>query len=368
MDLPKRIYFDTSILIKANWPHLSAQFTSCNRIAKVLKIKTILPEPVELELEAKWLRDLRKKREDLLAVVKGIDKHLYLNRSEAQIDLIDDTTARKAYLELTKAVKAVHGLETISYLRDNVAELLEMSLSRRPPFSRDKDVGFQDAIILLSVLHDLEVTGESGALVSADKAFQNAEVQKLATAKGARLALFNSLKAISEALLQGLEQRARQYYDEKAQQALSALNAIRDDLEAFVAQKLEVPESSVEPVQYGIFGRLVGVESIRLENIVTAVPADPLKKKPGEGDNISADAQVLIMVVLEGTSIGNILPPRSFKVGEKAPSMLARAMEGETIGHVRKAYPLHKEVQIEASATVTEDGYKDIKFTSVTPK
>jgi len=51
-----RIYFDTNVLIAANWPNPSAALERLLGLAQVFKVAIVVPKAVEDELEAHWNR------------------------------------------------------------------------------------------------------------------------------------------------------------------------------------------------------------------------------------------------------------------------------------------------------------------------
>jgi hypothetical protein len=57
----RRIYFDTSALREAGWPHVSARLEQLLSLARHLTVRAFLPEPVARELEEHWLREFDEK-------------------------------------------------------------------------------------------------------------------------------------------------------------------------------------------------------------------------------------------------------------------------------------------------------------------
>ena len=53
-----RVYFDSSILLGAGWPHVSVKLWELLRLARILNVGVFLPRAVELELERHWFREL----------------------------------------------------------------------------------------------------------------------------------------------------------------------------------------------------------------------------------------------------------------------------------------------------------------------
>jgi hypothetical protein len=53
-----RLYLDTTVLRKSNWPHVSAELGFLLELAKNFKIQVVIPEAAEIEREEQWVREL----------------------------------------------------------------------------------------------------------------------------------------------------------------------------------------------------------------------------------------------------------------------------------------------------------------------
>jgi len=70
----ERIYFDTNALWADRWPNASPSLLTLLGVARVIDVQCIIPEPVGIELEEKWIRELELKEQGLnlhLQRVKG---------------------------------------------------------------------------------------------------------------------------------------------------------------------------------------------------------------------------------------------------------------------------------------------------------
>src|SRR5436305_1572077 len=67
-----RLYIETSVLVEAGWPRLSAD------LENVLKINTfakILPAGVEIELQHGWQFDLKEKISAVKSKIRAVEAH-----------------------------------------------------------------------------------------------------------------------------------------------------------------------------------------------------------------------------------------------------------------------------------------------------
>jgi len=170
-----RLYLDTTILRKSNWPHVSAELGFLLELARNFAIEILIPEPVEIEREEQWIRELgaasqkweaaTAKRSDVLKAVGG-------GLDEQRADQPD--AFRERYKTAAQLVKEANGIKTVPMTTRSPAEFFRLAVTRTPPFqiAGDKITGFQDATILLSIVDDLIACGKpSCALLSEDDVF-----------------------------------------------------------------------------------------------------------------------------------------------------------------------------------------------------
>lgn len=67
-----RIYLESNILIRANWPRVSAGVENLFHLAQILDVDIHLPQAVEVELENHWIRDFDQKCARINGSVTGL--------------------------------------------------------------------------------------------------------------------------------------------------------------------------------------------------------------------------------------------------------------------------------------------------------
>ena len=100
------IYFDTSVLIAANWPNLSAALERLLLLADVLKVKVFLPEAVQHELDEHWFRIFSDKCGKAKKVMEEVNKYI-TNIVENQCNMVlpDSKLALSGYSERVRRLR-----------------------------------------------------------------------------------------------------------------------------------------------------------------------------------------------------------------------------------------------------------------------
>lgn len=166
-----RLYLDTTVLRKSNWPHVSAELGFLLELAKNFQIQVVIPEAVEIEREEQWVRDVIAASQKCVAartkrsnVLKAVGLTLAGERDDPP------DTMRERYETAAKAAKESSGIATAPLTARGVEEFLKLAVTRTPPFqmSGDKVTGFQDTLILLSIMDDLNVYARDTCVLLSD--------------------------------------------------------------------------------------------------------------------------------------------------------------------------------------------------------
>ena len=174
-----RLYLDTTVLRKTNWPRISVELATLLELARNFGIDVVIPEPVESEREEQWVRDFGEASQKYLTASKK--RSLFLGAigvdvAEGLADRLDELRSR--YREVAQAVIKQNGIKTASITTRAVGHFLKLAITRTPPFqiSGDKVTGFQDTAILLSILDDMQNCGkETCAVLSDDGVFSKVD-------------------------------------------------------------------------------------------------------------------------------------------------------------------------------------------------
>jgi hypothetical protein len=240
-----------------------------------------------------------------------------------------------------------------------LVEVFELSLGRNPPFYEKDDRGFQDAVILLSVIEHLGQNADSAVFVTVDKHLKKSDLSRLSgeTLLDIR---FTSLDELQVELTKHLETKQQQAWQKDCELAKQAIEAAWPELDTFLTQSV-----SLLPGDLGFLGTTV--EGIRaahaqlLQEVTT--PFDP-GRATGTSVTISATVEVEFEVV--GTRLFEPELPRPLKVGEELTIKDAyeRHLKDVLAGPQRVVTSTIRVFDVEAEAIFEGAAYSHPKFKS----
>lgn len=358
MEIFKRIYFDTSVLVAENWPRLSAKLRSCLELARLFKIRVCLPDVVEQELEARWLRYYDEAFGEAKRKIDKLERYVLGNKVEVNIPPRDQIL--EIYRCQARDAKNANYIESIPLTKAPLEKFVEMAVNRHLPFE-DEGKGFQDAVIYLSILDHLDdATGDNAVFVARDKVYDDADVAKLAIGRNLHIKVFESVERLHDALTERLDKTVRKLYEDDWRKAREALEAKRSEIESFISTNLEIPESA-----FPFIGKVTSIQRVQLGTIEKVVTPNPLKRKEGEQVEIYFEAQIDLHVTIESYSM-DYPKDRMLKVGQQALAVslpgLAEALAALSI---REQKIVQKVVILEATANYVGNQYSDIHPTAV---
>jgi hypothetical protein len=313
MDSPlKRIYFDTNILYK--WPHLPNDLYAVFGAAKWLGTELWVPEVVESELRAQFVRSVMSAYDSAELNIKEIDK---LCRGVLPVDIKgtrpNTNQLWEAFRNRSDQLKAQLGISVVPLTTVDLRVFLDMAISRTPPFeehtiANERIVtGLQDAAILFSILDHVTTApiGERCALVTADKIFHAAETRKLISG---RLEVFKTVKDLFEDLFNHIWAATRSAWDAEMKQVEANLNAERGELAKQIREIL--PASEVGQRIWKSVMDVTGFSICEFRYVFTQLPESqhrppnvPEYKRPdGSEVKISARTTAQINAIVETTN------------------------------------------------------------------
>jgi hypothetical protein len=282
-----RLYIETSVLVEAGWPRLSADLEN---VLKITTFAKILPAGVEIELQHRWQRDLEEKISAVKSRIRAVEVHFGgVQRTSVTAEVPDLAQALDAYLKAVDALKQKYGLSTGRFTTRPVPEIFTMAATRHPPFKPGKeDVGFRDAVIFLSVVDDLTAAkGHVGALVARDDAFHDPRIVEFAAGAGAELQVFRSVKDVFDSLIRDAVAYVKEQWNATTTQVLHTLTSRLAGIEKFIAETLEIPEWNL--VSGARVVAVPRIEALAVRNV--RVP-NPLDARGLERVRLSFDVQV----------------------------------------------------------------------------
>ncbi len=348
-----RLYFETSELVAAGWPRISADLENVLRITASIKIPVFLPAGVEVELQQRWRRDLEEKVGAMRSKVQALEAHFGgVQDTSISVDVPDPAKALADYRGAVDTVKRKYGISTVPFTTRSAAEIFQMAADRHPPFKEGKeDVGFRDAVIFLSVLDDLlGAKGHTGALVARDQAFHDPRIIEFSARAGVELQVFRSVEAVFDSLMEEAAAYVRQNWGETAAQAQRSLETRLPDIAKFISETLEIPEWAFVPGS-----RVVAVPRIEAVGIRDVRVPNPLEARGIERLRLSFDVQVKVDVKIERFEP---LQARRIKIGTE-PTSLSAVLA--SFGSTRPIFPIQPD-EIEMERLVRVEANADPKF------
>jgi hypothetical protein len=267
------MYFDSNILLANHWPDPLPELRNTFDLARWWKIATCIPAPVLEEVECHWHRELQES----LATVRGSRGKLL--KAARPIDLkvaetdVDFAQLQHSYDEMvTNAIKHFD-IHVIDFTRRSAQEVFGYATRYKRPFApKGEGKGFQDAVILLSVLDHLETHAEvSGVLITKDLDLANLNYRSFAPKfEPARLRVLD-LKAAFEELF-------HPYFDETRVKPYRKLQAEAEQLaRAEIGKLREFAASRLTPdmLHTSVGDRIlqiVSVDSLDLRTVQVPFP------------------------------------------------------------------------------------------------
>lgn len=356
-----RIYFDTNVLIAANWPKPSAALERLLDLARLVKVGVFLPKAVEDELEVHWNRLFDEKHTKAKRSVSDLKKHTAQSDATADDLLPKKDAALATYRKNVKSLKSQWKIETVPLTVRPTDELFRMAICDEPPF-QERDVGFQDTVIYLSVVdHLVKESGHVGAFISQDGIFSDPRVLDHAKATGVSIEVYPNIEAVYKELDNRLEAAMKRAWDQDRKRTEDALTQRLSDIQKFLSENLEISENAL-----GFGGSILAVRNVEVQRVRNVQTPFLLDRKENEPVRISFEIELAVALEVARSYIPQT--PSRLKVGQEAPRPEMRSL-GEIL-----AVPMQEErvlpwlAEAEAAAAPDDKDYRNIQLLSVRSK
>lgn len=348
-------------MIRAAWPTPATGLLDVISQAEQLGITLGLPDLVHRELVEHWIRDLHERRQSLQSKTTEFnDRAVGVLTVATPARLPEPYTMREAVREYTKGF--TERFRSVPTTRRPLEDFLTLAMARGATFS-EGGKGFQDAVILWSILDDMVAQGyKSAVIVSEDAAFKNNGVFELATSVGRTLKIISKLDELEILLRDNLSVRRREFLAAEKKALIDAVRPHQAELEAFLTSNLALRKDDVSAP--GVVRRTLALQVIEIENAHRAWSWFKPKEQPESDNRISVDVRVAVRLEIEHFSPSE---DPTFKVGDfHSPEYinLMASLRGPAITeHVCEVL-----VTVEAETEPADDGYGPIRFISVQVK
>jgi hypothetical protein len=270
-----RIYFDSNCAF--GWPVVSKDFHWVTTLSRWLSIELCWPEAVEIELEAQFVRCIKEESEKITTGEKRIIKRLRgVEAGVASRFEVDLESVIGAYRQKTAKLKADLGIQPISTVGPILAEIVRQAAHRTPPFEefpRSKSTavtGFQDAVILSSILADLADRPCSAAFASQDSVFSGASIKAQIQDRGLDLWVYEHLKALGDELWDRVAPAIRDGWEQDFVRAGEAVEANLVSIEGELLNIIDLKE-----IGKGESAEVIQVRSLKIKKLTTVTTELP---------------------------------------------------------------------------------------------
>jgi PIN domain len=171
------LYLDTNVLLRAGWPSASVELNNALLLASWWGVPVFIPEPVSMEAEAHWVRAVQKKVTALENAVNQLERVAKPIATQAKVEHLSTERLIEEYRTAVQSAMAKYQVNACPFTELSSKEMFSLaSRCALPSEFEQGGKGFQDAVILSSVLQHLKSSAElTGILVTADSVFNNAQ-------------------------------------------------------------------------------------------------------------------------------------------------------------------------------------------------
>lgn len=174
------IYLDTNILIRSGWPSPLAKVHNLLMLAKWWRVPVFLPEPVAIEAEEHWLRGVRDKIVGLRNAAKQLERLAQPIGSGTKVEHLAIEQLVETYRSSCRSAIEKFQIGFCPFTNLSAKEMFSIASRYLLPFELGQEgKGFQDAVILSSILQHLKSNELTGILVTDDDVFGGVKLSDL---------------------------------------------------------------------------------------------------------------------------------------------------------------------------------------------
>lgn len=355
----KAVYLDTNVLLRGQgWPVPSILLNNLFRLAALCGVQNCIPEPVIKEAEEHWLRQMN----DSITKLTNAKREMNKSSGPVQCEIkLDHPTIGELMEEYRKQVgNAVKEYDIIRtpFTRRETAEIFGFATRYIQPFAhKSEGRGFQDAVILLSILDHLGWSADAaGLFVTSDEDFAGVTFEPFTPGfDPARLKVLGLEDAVDYLSKRYYQEAVVKPYKVETENALAAAEELSSEILEFVKSHLSA--DMMKPSLSGTVTKLLSVQSALVISVETPVP---------EPDAVDRSVEVLIRVVAECQALmtGGI---KGGALQALSQLMHSKDLEFFPSTEEREAYTIWRG-GIKAIADVVDRKFKNIKFLTLIPE
>lgn len=284
------IYLDTNMLKGEGWPTPSILLNNLFRFAVWWGIRVFLPEPVLKEAYEHWLRGVKDGISGLGSATRNLERLSGPVKCEIRSEHTPIENIIEEYGKKVDEALKDYSISSIPFTKRSTEEVFGFATKYLMPFAHDgKGKGFQDAVILLSILDHLNSYTEVKAiLITADKAFKEAAFMHFIPGfDSARLKIVDSLTVAYESLWEPyFDETVIKPYRQEVEAVQAAVGSINPELKKFV--RLHLSRDMLKPGYGDTIQEIISVDDVRVVSIETPLPKS--------GESLNRTVTILIRV------------------------------------------------------------------------
>jgi hypothetical protein len=352
-----RIYFDASTLIANGWPAPSPQLLRLLKIAMLLpKVEVFIPELVELECEAEWLRRFDDRKREVISKIDALATHSQaFKKPHIELPTVPEGLAQ--YRETVTALKASLEIQRSPTTQRSVYELLSMSILHVSPFATS-DRSFRDSVIVVSIIDHLSAAKEPirAMLVTNDAFFDN---KGQTTESGSILdVVVKDLPVVDKTLRSMVEREWLTAWLADTELATAALEKDKERIAQFLTENLSIPAG-------GFFRpKIKAIRGLTLNTITDFVTSN--QNPASRAEDVIEQVSFNVAITLHETVEIYPLPEArqlSFRVGEEVTETPAAGLFPPPTA---QDVDVEAEVSVQAEAHIVKGDYREFKYVSAT--
>jgi hypothetical protein len=273
------IYFDSNELLANGWPDPSVRLSNLLHIGRRWNLQPFIPQSVLDETEAHWWRSVEMKSSKLDSAKKDFERIARPVVIDVNVGHSNLQEMRSRYEAIRKEALDRFGIGIIPYTSRAADFFFQCATKYVMPFEKDGEgKGFQDAVILQSVLEHLHSNGGlNGVFITNDKGMQQARICEFLPDFDASRLRFTNLDDVWNPLIEyHIDQTVIQPYHEELKNALTAVKALDTLWKKFLETHLT--ESMLRAggfLQTATVLKLVSVDSVNVTLVDIPALIDP---------------------------------------------------------------------------------------------
>ncbi len=269
------LYLDTNVLVRSGWPSPQPKLNNFLMLAKWWGVPVFLPEPVLIEAEEHWVRGVREKVAGLKNAAKQLERLAQPIASGTKVEHLPVERLVENYRTTSRSAIEKFQIRSSPFTNLSAKDMFRAASRYVLPFELGQEgKGFQDAVILSSILQHLNSNNDlNGIFVTDDQIFAKV---RLADLEGgfadARLRILDLDSAFDLLWEPYWDETVRKPYAVERENAKTAAESAIPMLKGFIASQITesmLPAGVIEKVL-----KILSVRDVKVTYVQTPLP-DP---------------------------------------------------------------------------------------------